>query len=66
MKEGTRVRALVEIWECDFPEIGRCHTHANPGDLGTVVSMANGVPTVKFDVTGTSTIVHPEEVEVVK
>lgn len=57
---GQRVRATRLI---AFPDFGKeLHTHAEPDDEGTVECVDDGCPTVRFDKSGTSTIVADFEV----
>ena len=64
MNKGDKVVAVSEIVEEDFPEKGNTHTHASPDDTGTIVYVDdNGFPTVRFDKTGTATIVFPDEIK---
>lgn len=58
-----RVVALVRLTDTD--DHGRNYIHAEPGDLGTVVDHFEGcLPTVKWDQTGTSCDVAPDEVQI--
>lgn len=69
--EGTRVRAVKQVTEDGCGEGNTAATfpmpdyiHAEPGDLGTAYYDASmGNTTVKFDRTGTATIVRPDEIE---
>jgi len=72
--EGTRVRAVSQITEggetpgdraAEFPARG--YIHAEPGEVGVIehVEEATNAPTVRFERTGTATVVGPQEVEVV-
>lgn len=54
--EGSVAAAAV-----DFPEPG--FVHAVPCDYGTVVSVDDGAATVRFDRTGTATIVGNHEID---
>jgi transcriptional regulator with XRE-family HTH domain len=50
--------------EAEFPDPG--YIHARPGDVGTVMYVdAEGIATVRFDASGTATIVHRDEIEFV-
>lgn len=69
---GLRVRALRQITEdgtvpgdptAEFPK-GR-YIHAEEGDVGTVEGVDDNTPTVRFDRTGTATIVGEDEVALV-
>jgi hypothetical protein len=65
MNVGDRVRAITQIAESDFNDAGTW-VHANIGDLGHVVHISEaGFPTVRFDKTGTATVVAPSEIELV-
>lgn len=47
--------------DAEFPD--PAYIHAVEGDRGTVVHInCDGYPTVRFERTGTATIVHPDEV----
>lgn len=73
---GQRVRATRTVTESGEPVppgpmptfagpgYAPHHVHARPGDLGTVETVdADGHPTVRFDRTGSATIVGDAEVE---
>jgi hypothetical protein len=66
---GLKVRALRQITEdgtvpgdptAEFPR-GR-YIHAEEGDVGTVEGVDDNTPTVRFERTGTATIVGEDEV----
>jgi hypothetical protein len=57
---GGRVMALVEV---DETYAGKRKVHCRPGDVGVVVAIEKGIPTVKFDRTGTATMMGWEELE---
>ena len=60
MKVGRRVRAEITIIE---ETVGADHVHATRGDMGTVVYIdERGDATVRFDRTGSATVVAPREV----
>lgn len=69
-KLGQRVRAVKRIYEEPQPVCPDGHVHAEAGDEGTVEyvepksGLMRGTPTVRFDRTGTSTIVFDHEVEI--
>lgn len=56
MLVGMKVVAAQQITEPGFG------VHADPGDVGEVVHVENGIPTVRFERTGTATIVDPSEI----
>lgn len=56
MRIGSRVVAVQQIAEPGFG------VHAETGDAGEVVHVEDGIPTVRFERTGTATIVDPSEV----
>lgn len=71
-KEGDLVRAKKTVYDlpgvkfdaATYHAIRPDHIHAEAGDEGVIVHAQPGVyPTVTFNVTGTSTMVNDEEVE---
>jgi len=67
MKVGDRIKAKTEIADFDICQQKR-HVHAQVGDLGTIIRTYMSpdlCPIVRFDLTGTTTMVAPIEVEVV-
>lgn len=72
-KEGTRVKALKNITESgktpgckDAIFLEEDYIHALKGEMGTVEGVDDNTPTVRFDKTGTATIVGPDEIVEVK
>lgn len=73
-KVGQRVRATRKVtesgdpnghWSARFPD--PMYIHACKGDFGTVEHVNDeGTPDVRFDRTGTSTIVGDDEVELLE
>lgn len=71
-EKGDKVVARHEVTERGIGTIGdpdaafpdAAYIHAVEGDRGTVVHVnVDGYPTVRFERTGTATIVHPDEVK---
>ncbi len=68
MTVGTKVKAAKQITESGiegdpaalFP--AGAYIHAEAGDEGTVVYVEDGNPTVRFDRTGTATLVFNSEI----
>lgn len=69
MEVGTKVKATKQITESGtegdpaavFP--AGAYIHAEKGDVGEVVYVENGNPTVRFERTGTATLVFNSEIE---
>jgi hypothetical protein len=68
-EKGQRLMATAQVTEngrlpgdpnAQFPQ--GAYIHAEPGDVGVVEGVDDGIPTVRFDRTGTATIVGEEEV----
>ena len=66
MRIGDKVVALCDIVEDGFPKKGTKHVHASAGDTGNIIytDPKHGFPTVRFDNTGTATIVFPDEIKI--
>jgi hypothetical protein len=60
---GDKVKAVKQIRENNFNG-QETWTHAEPGDTGEIIHRNEWfLPTVRFDRTGTATIVTPTEIE---
>jgi hypothetical protein len=59
MRVNDRVVAVRTLEESGFTT-GGVHVHAMAGDEGTVEHLEDGLPTVRFDRTGTATLCDPE------
>lgn len=67
---GAKVVATQSIVEENFPQKGTTHTHASPGDIGTIVfiergegpGICTGVPTARFHKSGSATLVFEHQV----
>ena len=67
---GAKVVATQSIVEENFPEAGTTHTHASPGDIGTITfiergegpGICTGAPTVRFHKSGSASTVFEHEV----
>ena len=67
---GAKIVATQSIVEENFPQKGTTHTHASPGDIGTIIfiergegpGICTGVPTARFHKSGSATIVFEHEV----
>ena len=62
-KIGDRVKATTRIDEMHFVNPNKDWSHAWSGDLGTIEYIdQEGYPTVRFDKTGTATVVGLSEI----